>query len=163
MDSVGLDTLVPPEDYLAFEDSLTREDGKHEYVDGRVVPMIGASFTHATVVTNILSHLGQHLKMTSYRAYSSDIRVRIEAANCYYYPDCSICPAGSPAKANTTDTPIVVVEVLSPSTRHKDRSEKLPNYKRLPSLQEILLVEQDARRVEVQSARPNRLDRRNDP
>jgi len=146
---VNLDTLVSPEDYLAFEDTLSREDGKHEYVDGRIDPMIGASFAHATLVTSIMIQVGQRLRKTPYSVYANDIRVRIESANCYYYPDISICLIGSPAKANTTDAPIVVIEVLSPSTRHKDRTEKLSNYKRLPSLQEILLVEQDVRQVEV--------------
>lgn len=149
MGHVNLDTLVSPEDYLAFEDNLSREDGKHEYVDGRIDLMIGASFAHATIVANILSECRQVLKTTPYRAYASDIRVSIESANCYYYPDISICLVGSPAEANTTDAPIVVIEVLSPSTRQKDRTEKLGNYKRLPSLQKILLVEQDVRQVEV--------------
>ncbi len=151
MSDAVADTPMSPEAYLAFEDTLRREDGKHEYADGRIVPMIGASFAHDTITMNTKILLATALKSTPWRVNSGDIRVHIEAAHAYFYPDCSVSPVGASATADTTTDARVVVEVLSPSTRYRDRTEKLETYKKLPSLQDILLIEQSARRVEQHS------------
>lgn len=135
------------EDYLAWE---ANQPVKHEYLAGEVFAMAGGSDAHVTVSLNLASALRSHLRGTPCRTYIADMKLRVAAADAYFYPDvfvtCSAADAQQPlAKAE----PVLVAEVLSPSTEAFDRGGKFAAYRSLPSLQEYLLIDPDRRSVEV--------------
>ena len=139
------------EDYLRIEeDSAT----KHEFVDGQVFAMSGGTPAHAGITANLTRLLGNALEGKPCRVFSPDLRVRVLATGLGTYADVTVI-CGSieldPAdpKGHTALNPRVLVEVLSPSTEDYDRGEKLGSYKRIPSLQEILLVAHDRREIEL--------------
>jgi Uma2 family endonuclease len=131
------------EEYLQFE---AESPYKHEFIDGQIIMMAGASESHNTLVANLIASLHAQLRGTPCRVYPSDLRVRLGDSEEYYYPDVSVV-CGTPEIIRTNqDTllnPIVVIEVLSPSTEKRDRSVKFANYRTIDSLQEYLLVAQD--------------------
>ncbi|MSP58877.1 MAG: Uma2 family endonuclease [Myxococcales bacterium] len=141
---------------LATEDEyLARERGsedKHEYVNGRIVAMAGASTRHTLIAGNIQGALRGLLRGKPCLALGSDQRVHIAETRLYTYPDVTV--VCGPAKYHSRDplsltNPLLLVEVLSDSTELYDRGAKFAHYRRLPSLQEILLVAQAERRVEL--------------
>jgi Uma2 family endonuclease len=135
-------------EYLAME----RADSvKHEYWDGEVFAMAGASVVHNQIVMNVGRAL---LDVTDDRpciVLSSDTKVHIPLRNGYVYPDVSVV-CGKPVclddHADVITNPQVIVEVLSDSTERFDRGEKFVGYRSLPSLTDYLLVAQDQARVE---------------
>jgi Uma2 family endonuclease len=135
------------EDYLAFEE---KSDTRHEFVDGNVFAMSGASLRHNTIGLNVATEFKQRLRGTPCRAYIMDVKLRVAAANCFYYPDVMVsCEQGENPDDFYTAAAVLVVEILSRSTAHIDRREKLLAYKRLPSLVEYMIVWQTKPRVEV--------------
>ena len=136
------------DEYLAFE---RETDIRHEYLDGEIVAMGGASRTHNMLVFNLGSAIRPHLRGTSCRIGGSDMKVLIKAVNRSYYPDLVVsCSSPHDEIDDYTETqPRLVVEILSPSTAVVDRTEKRLNYQRLDSLQEYVLVAQNERLVEV--------------
>jgi len=141
---------ISPEDYLAFEREA-RE--KHEFIDGEIVAMAGASETHNVIAGNLFLEIGIQLKNTKCRAFASDMRVK--AANVkksnYYYPDIVVTCGERKFEDGKKDVllnPAVIIEVLSKSTKLKDRNEKLESYLSLESLTDYVLVEQDTMRIE---------------
>ena len=135
------------EDYLAWE---ANQPVKHEYLAGEVFAMAGGSYAHVTASGNLYVALRAHLRGTPCRTYIADMKLRVAAADAYFYPDvfvtCSAADAQQPlAKAE----PVLVAEVLSPSTEAFDRGGKFAAYRSLPSLQEYLLIDPDRRSVEV--------------
>lgn len=135
------------EDYLAWE---ANQPVKHEYLAGEVFAMAGGSDAHVTASGNLYVALRAHLRGTPCRTYIADMKLRVAAADAYFYPDvfvtCSAADAQQPlAKAE----PVLVAEVLSPSTEAFDRGGKFAAYRSLPSLQEYLLIDPDRRSVEV--------------
>ncbi|WP_445599404.1 Uma2 family endonuclease [Azospirillum sp. A39] len=137
---------IPPEDYLALERAA---HVRHEYVDGEIFAMVGASRRHATLVGNVFSAVRPAAKERGCEAYVSDVKVRVAAANAYYYPDVVVTCETSDADEYVVHAPAVIIEVLSPTTESVDRREKRANYQTLPSLREYLLVAQDERRVDL--------------
>jgi Uma2 family endonuclease len=135
------------DDYLAFEE---KSDTRHEFVDGNVFAMSGASLRHNTIGLNVATELRQRLRGTGCRAYIMDAKLRVQAANCFYYPDVMVsCAQEEDQHDFYTSAATLVVEVLSRSTAHIDRREKLLAYKRLPSLVEYMIVWQTKQRVEL--------------
>lgn len=138
-----------PEDYLAWE--ATRET-KHEYLDGEVFDMVGAKDSHTLVAGNVFVALKLHLRGRPCQAYISDMKLRVEADNAYFYPDvfvtCDELDRG-PAAEYFKSRPALVVEVLSDSTAAYDRGRKFAAYRKLPSLGEYALVDPDALSVEI--------------
>lgn len=133
-------------DYLEGE---RHSEIRHEYVAGRVFAMVGSTLGHNRVAMNMTFLLRNHLRGTPCSAYMSDVKVRIEAADAFYYPDVVVsCEPANPRDL-FLKAPVLVVEVLSPSTENIDRREKLLNYQKLPSLKEYVLVSPDEIRVEV--------------
>lgn len=120
-------------------------DIKHEYIDGQVYAMGGASNEHNRLTSTIGRKLGNQLHGQPCDVYQSDFQVKIGTK--YFYPDVVVkCDNDNPYY---TEKPIVIVEVLSPSTRSYDETVKLRAYLTIPSLQEYGLVYQDMARVEV--------------
>lgn len=138
--------IYTPEEYLAFE---REAEDKHEFIDGEIVAMAGASREHNLIGVNISSELHFALKGKPCEVYANDMRVRI-SQNRYGYPDVVVVcekPQFDDDEFDVLLNPTVVVEVLSKSTRFRDKTEKLPVYQKMESLRECLLVEQTESRV----------------
>ena len=135
------------EDYLAWE---ANQPVKHEYLAGEVFAMAGGSDAHVTVSLNLASALRSHLRGTPCRTYIADMKLRVAAADAYFYPDVFVtCSAADAQQPLEKAEPVLVAEVLSPSTEAFDRGGKFAAYRSLPSLQEYLLIDPDRRSVEV--------------
>lgn len=134
-------------DYL--EGELT-SDIRHEYMNGQIFAMSGASEKHNIISLNTATEIKNKLKQANSdcRTYSSDMKVKATKA-VFYYPDVIVsCNDESNSEYYRTN-PILIVEVLSESTRKKDRTEKRIYYQNIPSLQEYILIEQDKCEIEV--------------
>lgn len=137
--------LCSPEDYLRLEET---GEVKHEYVDGEIYAMSGASRRHNMIAVNTTLRLKSQARGTTCEAYTSDVKVYVEAQNSFYYPDAMLVCGEDDAHTHYVTRPCIVVEVISPSTAVIDRREKLMAYRKLPSLTAYLLVESDRRQVE---------------
>ena len=134
-------------EFLAWDATQTV---KREFVRGEVFAMAGGEDRHATVALNIAMTLRQHLRGSPCRVYPSDVKLRVEAADCYFYPDVMVtCSATDLQDRLIKREPCLVVEVLSPSTGAYDRGAKFADYRQLPSLQEYLLVDVAALRCDL--------------
>ncbi len=122
-------------------------DIKHEYIDGDVYAMAGASRNHERISRNILTVLTIHLKDLRCEPFMSDIKVKADGH--YFYPDVIVVCDDEQGDDYYTEKPVIIVEVLSKGTRRNDKSLKMTAYKTLPSLQEYVLIEQDCVDVEV--------------
>ena len=148
MSSAAVRTYLTPEEYLAWE---RKSDTKHEYLHGEIIAMSGASRAHSLIVTNISGELYIQLKGGICEVHTNDMRVRTHPETSYFYPDVVVVcgePRFEDRAFDTLLNPIVLVEVLSPSTQAYDRGEKFKNYQQLTSLREYILVSQDEVRVE---------------
>lgn len=137
---------VSVEEYLASEE---RSRIRHEYVDGRLFAMTGSTLKHNLLSGNLFALLHARVKGEPCRVFAHAVKVRVEATNSFYYPDVMVSCAKLSQSAVFTNQPILLVEVLSPSTSAIDRREKLIAYKQIPSLQEYLIVHQRKRCVEI--------------
>jgi Uma2 family endonuclease len=147
--------FLTAEEYLDLEE---KAEYKSEYLDGELLAMAGASPEHDTIAVNLIATLHSQLKGTPCKAHSSDMRVAVSSANAYTYPDISICcKDASYARRGTANllNPVVIIEVLSPSTEIYDRRKKFRKYKQIPSLMEYVLVSQDEVLVERYVRQPN--------
>jgi len=135
-------------EYLAME---REAEQRHEFIDGEIFAMVGASRIHNILVTNLTAAIRPHLRGTPCRIASRDMKVLIEAANRSYYPDLVVScgDASREVDAYTETRPRLIIEVLSPSTASVDRREKRLAYQQLDSLQDYVLVSQHEARVEV--------------
>ena len=134
------------DEYLALEEMAEQ---KSEYVNGEIIPMPGGTDYHGALAMNLGSAFIVALRGRGCLIMSSDVKIR--AASQMYYPDLSItCGPREHYGDNRTviTNPILVAEVLSPSTEGKDRGEKFRNYLTIDSLAVYLLVSQDSPRVE---------------
>lgn len=136
-------SMMTVEAYLAFERASTT---KHEYLDGAIHAMSGASVAHNIITGNIFASLHLQMQQCPCTVFPSDMRLGLLAQRTYVYPDVMVV-CGELEYADTQqDTllnPIVIIEVLSPSTENYDRRKKSHYYRMIPSLQEYLLVAQD--------------------
>lgn len=130
--------------YLAGEQS---SEIRHEYVDGAVYAMAGASVNHNQITANLLTSLKLQLKGSSCHPFSSDLLVKTGNER-YRYPDVVVCD-NQFLDDYSTSSPNFIVKVLSKATRQNDRQSKRLEYLQLPSLQEYMLIEQDLVEVEV--------------
>lgn len=147
MSSAVAKPRLTAEDYLAWEEQQTE---KHEFIDGQVYAMAGAEDRHVTVAGNVFFALRQHLAGTPCRTYISDMRVQVEAAGNYYYPDVVVtCAESDRGRRLDKTAPTLLVEVLSPSTAAHDRGRKFAAYRRIPQLREYMLVDPDSRTTDV--------------
>lgn len=134
-------------EYLALEETAVE---KSEYVDGQIRAMSGGSEPHAAIPVNIGAELKAALRGRGCRVLSSDMKVW--AAGAFYYPDLSVVCGPSTYRGrnkHTITNPVLVVEVLSPSTESKDRGGKFIRYQQIETLRSYLLVSQTDPRVEM--------------
>jgi Uma2 family endonuclease len=135
------------EEYLSFERG---SDEKHEFIDGNVYAMSGGSANHSALAGGIYATLFTQLFDRPCTPYTSDLRVKINHKD-YTYPDVSVVCGPAQFERDTTDillNPVIIVEVLSPSTEKYDRGRKFQLYRTLPSMREYVLVSQDTARIE---------------
>lgn len=140
--------FLTEEEYLAFE---RKSQNKHEYYDGEIFAMTGARRAHQQITSNLVMLLGSQLRSSDCSVYPTDLRVKIQPARQYVYPDIVVTCGEQQFLDNEFDTllnPVVLIEVLSESTEAKDRGVKLQHYKDIESLQEYLLVSQRMVRIE---------------
>lgn len=131
------------EEYLAIE---RQAPCKSEYFNGEMFAMAGASRRHNLIALNIGAELRAQLRPRPCEVYTSDMRVKIGRTGLYTYPDVVVVcdePRFEDADGDTLLNPIVLVEVLSPTTADYDRGGKFEHYRTLASLQAYLLVAQD--------------------
>jgi len=143
------DEPISVEEYLERERAAVGE--KHEYIDGWLIAMTGASLPHNLIVSNINALLHTALRSTECRVTTNDLRVALPSVDKYAYPDIVVyCgePELDEEKPDMLYNPTLLVETLSPTTEGYDRGEKFARYRQLDSLQEYLLVAQDTPHVE---------------
>ena len=135
------------DDYIEGE-KLTRV--KHEFVNGDVYAMGGASDRHGLIALNLASALSINLP-DECGVFSSDMKLHTQKNDdeCFYYPDILVSCDPDDNHRYYREQPILIIEVLSPSTERIDRTEKRERYQLIPSLQEYVLVAQDNPKVEV--------------
>ncbi|CAN1210890.1 Putative restriction endonuclease domain-containing protein [Tumidithrix helvetica PCC 7403] len=135
-------TCLTLDEYRAMEE-ISEE--RHEYSKGEIVPMSGGTETHSAIASNLLIYLGFLLRDTDFRLYNSDLRVWIPEYQCGTYTDLMIVDGEPEFHDDRKDeilNPLMIVEVLSPSTEAYDRGEKFRKYRSLPTFREYLLVSQ---------------------
>lgn len=135
---------ISVEDYLAGE---LVSDTKHEYYDGEVVAMSGVSKNHDRIKMNLAGLLFNHLRGKPCEPFSSDVKVKI--GQYLFYPDAMVVCEDTSTHEYYAEAPVLVVEVLSKSTRRRDETIKRRLYQTIPTLQEYVLIEQDIVDVEV--------------
>lgn len=139
-------SYLTPEAYLEGE---INSPVKHEYWDGEVYAMAGASDLHVTISLNVASILKNKLRGTGCRVFISDMKARIESKNCFYYPDVMVsCDPRDRETPMFKSYPSLIVEVLSDSTEGFDRGDKFKNYRSLETLREYVVISQTHRQVD---------------
>lgn len=135
------------DDYFAVEATSSI---RHEYHNGEIFAMAGASVAHNDITANIVATLRLTLRETGCRAFGSDLRL-VTPGGLYTYPDVMVICGRidlTPGRPDTVTNPVLLVEVLSDATRDYDRGEKFTLYKAIPALREYLLIDQDQVAVE---------------
>ena len=135
------------EEYLAFE---REAEEKHELVNGEIVARAISNRNHCLISGNVLTELHTRLREKSCELYANNMRVKVKKGN-YVYPDVVVVcdkPNFADDEFDVLLNPLVVVEVLSKSTRFRDKTEKLKTYQKMESICEILLIEQNEPRIE---------------
>ncbi|MDZ4835150.1 MAG: Uma2 family endonuclease [Candidatus Melainabacteria bacterium] len=140
------------EDYLELEG---RESSvRHEYVRGKIFAMTGATDAHNIICGNLFVALHAFIRGSGCFVYINDMKVRIEVADSFYYPDIMVTCESFNAKSVFKQSPRLIVEVLSPSTKQIDRREKLVAYQQLSSLMQYVVVYQNRMLIEVNQRNP---------
>lgn len=148
-------TLLTPEQYLEIE---RKAEYKSEYYRGEMFAMPGASRGHNLIVGNTYALIHRQLRGTEFEAYPSDMRVLVGDTGLYTYPDIVIARHPHFSEAGFPDTlldPMVIVEVLSPSTEAYDRGKKFEFYRSLESLHDYVLIASERVQVEYFARQPN--------
>ncbi|MBL6987220.1 MAG: Uma2 family endonuclease [Methylobacter sp.] len=135
---------ISVEDYLKGE---LISEVKHELIDGHVYAMAGASGNHERISMNLSISIGTHLKNSPCEPFGSDMKVKVNSN--FFYPDVIVDCNFDNSEPYFTETPIIIVEVLSKSTRKTDETTKLMSYINIPSLKEYVLIEQDFVDIQV--------------
>ncbi len=134
------------DEYLQFDlESIVR----HEYLAGQIYPVLGDSHNLKIIGENLFARLRTHLYGTDCQVFASDMKIRIEPTNAFYYPEVSVIRGTQDREVYFKTSPCLIAEVISPTTERIDRNEKLFNYRQLPSLREYILVHQSEIKVEI--------------
>jgi Uma2 family endonuclease len=120
---------------------------KHELIDGVAYAMAGVSKNHERISGNVFAGLHFHLRNHRCEPFGSDVKVKV--GDDFFYPDAMVVCDDVSENSYYTESPTILVEVLSPSTRRLDQTLKRSRYQTIPSLQELVLIEQDVVDVEV--------------
>jgi Uma2 family endonuclease len=132
------------QEYLEMEKNALE---KHEYYNGEIFAMSGASARHNVISVNVLTALAIALKGKSCRPYGSDMRIHIPENSLFTYPDISIICGDviiSKEDEETATQPTIIIEILSPSTKNYDRGEKFMLYRSISVLKEYILIDSES-------------------
>jgi Uma2 family endonuclease len=137
------------EEYLAMEKESIE---KHEYFQGEIFDRAGAGPRHNVIFKDLFIHLGNKLMGGPCQPYGSDMRIHITKNTLFTYPDISIICGDvvpSPFDEDTATDPVVLIEILSRSTKNYDRGDKFKLYRDIPTLKEYILVDSESINVEA--------------
>ncbi|MHB9021011.1 MAG: Uma2 family endonuclease [Halothiobacillus sp.] len=139
---------------LSVADYLTGEQHselRHEYIDGQVYAMGGASDRHGLIAMSFSLLLGPKAREKKCQLFIADMKVRlnISGKDIFYYPDLLLSCDPADRESHYRQNPCLMIEVLSDGTERIDRREKMLAYQTLPSLQEYVLVAQDYAQIEI--------------
>lgn len=140
--SQSAEKYYTPEEYFALEE---KSDRKSEYYNGKIYLMSGATYNHNVICSNTLFQLRLSLQGSGCRVVASVMRVLVEESDFYTYPDLSVICGETefaPGRTDTITNPVMLVEVLSPSTFNYDRGEKFRFYRSIESLRIYMVVDQ---------------------
>ncbi len=135
--------------YLTWE---AEQPAKHEYLDGEVFAMAGASAAHVTIALNMAMALRNHLRGSPCSVFISDMKLQVAADNAFFYPDVFVTCAARDRQPDANlakQYPALIIEVLSDSTAAFDRGRKFELYQQIDTLQEYLLIEQDRKHADL--------------
>lgn len=152
---MGLPQKQPVFDAAAYLEWEAQQPDRSEYIAGEVFAMVGVRRVHAIVSLNLGAALRQHLRGSPCQAFVADMKLRVDAADAFFYPDVMVtCDARDRRAEQFIEHPKLVVEILSDSTAAYDRGAKFAAYRQLATLEEYVLVDIDTRRVEVFRRQP---------
>ncbi|OWY22092.1 Uma2 family endonuclease [Sphingobacteriales bacterium UPWRP_1] len=140
------------EEYLSAERAAIREKkGKHEFFNGEIISISGATINHNIIAMNLYLLLGMVRKDKNISVFSSDLRIFNPINNSFCYPDVCVVQGAPQMTDNNRDillNPLLLIEVLSESTEKYDRGDKLKIYRSIPSVREYVLIAQDTCGIE---------------
>lgn len=151
MGLLKLKTKLNVEDYLEGEKV---SPVKHEYVDGEVFAVAGATVQHNIIAGGLYAKLLNKLADSDCQPFISEVKVRT-SDKTFYYPDVMVCREDFKPNSLVCENPILIIEVASPSTEKTDRREKSLFYRQMPSMQEYAIVEQNRMAVEIHRRQPD--------
>lgn len=137
-----------PEEYLALEEAA---EYKSEYQDGEILPMTGGTANHNKIALNFCRIFPLSVSGQNYEIFINDMRLSIPRYRLYTYPDVMVIqgePVYQGSNTTTVTNPLLIVEVLSKSTKDYDRGEKFLYYRSIPELREYILIDQYKYHVE---------------
>jgi len=146
-----LKTKIGLEEYLKGEEFSPI---KHEYIHGEVYAMAGASDRHHRICANVFIKLDSHLAESKCEAFMAEMKLKADEKT-FYYPDVFVSCDKAIKSAFFREEPVLIVEVVSPSTRQTDRREKLRVYQQIPTVREYVIIEQDKMLVEIHRRQPD--------
>jgi len=141
-------SLLTAEEYLAIE---RKAEFKSEYFNGEMFAMAGVRRAHDLIAMNVYRVLGNQLLARDCHVYSSDMRVKIKKIDKYTYPDVAVTCGKEVFEDDQGDTllnPIVIIEILSDSSKAYDRGKKFQHYQFIDSMVEYIMIAQDTIRVD---------------
>jgi Uma2 family endonuclease len=139
-------SFISPEEYLAAEETSPI---KHEYIDGDVYAMAGASDAHVTIAGNLFALLRTHVRESGCRVFMSDMKARLNRSNRFFYPDVMVtCDERDRSTSLIKSYPCLIIEVLSDSTEAFDRGDKFADYQEIETLTEYVLISQTRQRID---------------
>ncbi|MCZ8248591.1 Uma2 family endonuclease, partial [Microcystis sp. LE19-195.1E] len=131
-----------PEEYCQLEETA---EYKNEYLDGEIIPMTGATTNHNLIAGNFYKNFPAKINNEDYWAFMSDVRLWMPTYRFYTYPDIMVIkgkPLYEGKGTNTVTNALIIVEVLSKSTRDYDRTDKFKFYRSIPDFKEYILIDQ---------------------
>jgi Uma2 family endonuclease len=138
---------ITADEFLDWEEN---QPDKHEFISGEIFTMVGVTRQHTTIAGNIFRFLGNHLSGTPCRAYMADMKLRLDIADAFFYPDVFVTCSEMDHQAERYMTePRLIVEVLSESPEAYDRGDKFEKYRLFDSLAENVLINPLKRKVEI--------------
>ena len=147
--------FLTPEQYLEIE---RKAEFKSEYYRGEMFAMAGGSYRHSRIIANMTVAFSLSLAASDCDVVTQDLRVATSPDGLYCYPDL-IVVCGQPefldAQQDTLTNPLIIVEVLSPSTAGYDRGARFEIYRAISSLSDYIIVAQDRVHIEVHSRQPD--------
>jgi Uma2 family endonuclease len=131
-----------PDEYLQLEETA---EFKNEYRNGEIIPMAGGTTNHNEIALNFCTNFKLTMRGKNYKIYMGDVKLWLPRYQIYTYPDVMIIqdkPIYQGTGNTTVTNPLIIVEVLSNSTKNYDKTDKFRFYRSLPELQQYIMIDQ---------------------